>query len=76
MCMSVVAQGIEDRGERTDGGHGSEQDGSGAERLVAGDIEAGSGESGEALHEWVVLGCSGGAPGAEEVRPRWPLLVV
>ena len=41
MCMSGVTKGIEDRGERTDGGHDSEQDGSGAERLAASDIEAG-----------------------------------
>jgi hypothetical protein len=26
MCMSVVTQDIEDQGERTEGGHGSEQD--------------------------------------------------
>jgi hypothetical protein len=44
--MFGVTQGIEDRGERSDGGYGGEQDGSGAERLAAGDTEAGSGESG------------------------------
>jgi hypothetical protein len=68
MCMSGVTQGIEDQGERTDGGNGSEQDGSGAEWLAASDIEAGSGECGAVggqgpLHEWVILGLSRGEPG-------------
>lgn len=68
MCMSGVTQGIENRGERTDGGHRSEQDGSRAERLAAGEIEAGCGESAGAggeglLHGWMVLGVSGGEPG-------------
>jgi hypothetical protein len=45
---SSVTHGIEDQGERTDGDNDSEQDDSGAERLAAGDIEAGSGE-------WVVV---------------------
>ena len=68
MCMSVVSQGIENREERTGGGNGSKQDGSRAERLAPGDIEARSGESGgfggEALlHGWVVHGCSRGGPG-------------
>ena len=66
--MSIVTKGIDDRGERTNGGHGSEQDGSGTERLADGDIEAGSGggDSGMEglLHE------SSSVPGArsEEVR--------
>jgi hypothetical protein len=52
-----VTQGIEDQGERTDGAHDSEQDGSGAERLAASEIEGGSGE-------WVmVLRLSRGEPG-------------
>ena len=61
MCMFGVTQGIEDRGECGDGGYGSEQDRSRAERLAAGDIEAGSGDSrGEGLlHRWVLLGCLG-----------------
>lgn len=63
MCITGVTQGIEDRGERTDGGDDSEQDGYGVERLAASDIEAGSGECGDAggqglPHEWVVLGFS------------------
>jgi hypothetical protein len=33
---------IEDQGERTDGDNDREQDGSGAERLAAGDIEVGA----------------------------------
>jgi hypothetical protein len=45
---SSVTHGIEDQGERTDGDNDSEQDGTGAERLAAGDIEGGSGE-------WVVV---------------------
>jgi hypothetical protein len=44
MCMSGVTHGIEDRGERTDGDNDSEQDNSGAERLAASEIEAGSGD--------------------------------
>ena len=68
MCMSGVTQGIEDRGERTDGDNDSEQDGCGAERLAASDIEGGSGECGDAggqqlLHEWV----GSGFPGAGRV---------
>ena len=68
MGMSGVTQGIEDRGERTDGDNDSEQDGRGAERLAASDIEAGSGEYGEIggqalLHEWVTLGLSRRGPG-------------
>jgi len=68
MCMSGVTEGIEDQGERTDGGNDSEQDDSGAERLAASDIEAGGDECGEVgglglLHEWVVLGLSRGEPG-------------
>src|SRR5258708_36053523 len=43
MCMFGVTQGIEDRGERSDGGYGSEQDGSWAERLAASGIESGGG---------------------------------
>jgi hypothetical protein len=54
---SGVTQGIEDQGERTDGGNDSKQDGFGAEWLAASDIEAGSGE-------WVVvLRLSRGEPG-------------
>jgi hypothetical protein len=54
--MFVVTQRIEDGGERSDGGYGSEQDGSGAERLAAGDIEAGSGESGDSGGKWLLHG--------------------
>ena len=43
MRTSGVTQGIDDRGEDTDGGHDCEQDGSGTERLAASDIEMGSG---------------------------------
>jgi hypothetical protein len=65
---SGVTQGIEDQGERTDGGNDSEQDGSGAERLAASEIEAGSAECGEEggqglLHKWVVHRLSRGEPG-------------
>src|SRR3981189_3081329 len=67
MCMFGVTQGIEDRGERSDGGYGSEQDGSGAERLAAGDIEAGSAESGDAGWEGLLHGWSLGIPGANRV---------
>jgi hypothetical protein len=56
MCMFGVTQGVEDRGECGDGGYGSEQDGSGAERLAAGDIETGSGESGDAGGEGLLHG--------------------
>jgi hypothetical protein len=67
ICTSAVTQSIENRGERTDGDNDSEQDGCGAERLAASDIEVGSGECGAAglqgpLHEWVVLGFSRGEP--------------
>jgi hypothetical protein len=63
MCITGMTHGIEDRGEPTDGGNDSEQDGSGAERLPASDIEAGSSECGDAggqrlPREWVVLGFS------------------
>jgi hypothetical protein len=66
--MSGVTQGIEDRGERTDGDNDSEQDGCGAERLAASDIEAGSGGYGEIggqapLYERVALGLSRRGPG-------------
>jgi hypothetical protein len=79
--MFGVAQSIEDRGERSDGGYGSEQDGSGAKRLTAGDIETRRGERGDAgweglLHGWVVLDCSGGGSGRRRFRPGWPPLVV
>ena len=47
MRIPGVTQGIEDRGERTDGDNDGEQDGCGAERLAASDIEPGSGEYGE-----------------------------
>jgi hypothetical protein len=68
MCMCGVTLGIEDQGERTDGDDDSEQNGCGAERRAAGDIEVGSGEYGEIggqarLHEWVVLGLSRCGPG-------------
>ena len=68
MCTSGVTQGIEDRGERTEGDNDSEQDGCGTERLAASDIEAGSGEYGEIggqalLHEWGALGLSRRGPG-------------
>jgi hypothetical protein len=55
-CVSVVTQNIQDQGERTEGGHGSEQDGSGAERLAAGDIEAGSGERRDSGDEGLLHG--------------------
>ena len=68
MYMPGVTQGIKDRGERTDGDNDSEQDGCGAERLAASDIEAGSGEYGEIggqalLYEWVALGLCRRGPG-------------
>ena len=68
MWMPGVTQGIEDRRERTDGDNDSEQNGRGAERLAASDIEAGSGEyveiGGQALlHEWVTLGLCRRGPG-------------
>ncbi len=68
MYMSGVTQGIEDRGERTNGDDDSEQDGCGADRLAASDIEAGSGEYGEnagqpLLHEWGALGLCRRGPG-------------
>jgi hypothetical protein len=68
VCMSSMTQGIEDRGERTDGDNNSEQDGCGAQRLAASDIEAGSYEYGEIggqalLHEGVALGLSRRGPG-------------
>ena len=63
MRIPGVTQGIEDRGERTDGDNDSEQDGCGAERLAASDIEGGSGECGDAggrrlPREWVWVGFS------------------
>jgi hypothetical protein len=67
MCMFGVTQGMEDRGEHSDGGDGSEQDGSGAERLAADDIEAGGGESGDAGGEGWLHGWSLGVPGASRV---------
>jgi hypothetical protein len=80
MNMPVVTHGIEDRGERNDGGNGSEQNGFRTERLASGEIEARGGESGDLvglgpLHEWVVLGFPeasrvGGGPAG------WPPLVV
>src|SRR5580704_7994548 len=77
--MSVVTQGIEDRGEHSSSGYDSEKDGSRAERLAASDIEAGSGESGDAVAEGLLHGWSLGVPGRagpEEVRRGWPLLIV
>src|ERR1700723_668998 len=79
MGMFGVTQGIEDRGERGNGGHGSEQDGSWAERLAACDIEAGSGESGDAGGERLLHGSPWvfpGRTGAEEVRRGGPPLVL
>ena len=63
MCIPGVTQGIEDRGERSDGDNDSQQDGCGAERLAASDIEGGSGACGDAAgrrlpREWVLLGFS------------------
>jgi hypothetical protein len=63
--VSGVIQGIEDQGENARSYDGSKQDGSGAKRLAPGEIEAGSGESGDSagrgrLHGALVLGCSGG----------------
>ncbi len=69
MCMSGLPQGIEDRGECTDSDNNSEQNGCGAKRLAASDIEAWSvkqdGEIvGQALlREWVALGLSRRGPG-------------
>ena len=79
--MSSVTHGIEDQGERTDGEYDSEQDGSGAERLAAGDIEGGSGEWGPCL---MVLRLSRGEPDwrrsggvghtdSVDVLPFWPV---
>jgi hypothetical protein len=79
MCMSGVTKGIEDRGERNNGGNDSEQDGSGAEWLAAGDIEAGSGERRDAGEEGLLHDgprVFRGAAGSEEVRRGWPPLVV
>ena len=59
MCMSVVTQSIEHQGERTDGGKDREQNGCGAERLAAGDIEGGDAGGQGRLHEGMVLGFSG-----------------
>jgi hypothetical protein len=56
MYMSGVTQCKENRVERTDGGHGSEQDSSGAEWLAPSDIEAGSGESGDSGMEGLLHG--------------------
>ncbi len=63
MRRSGVTQGIEDRGERTDGDNDGEQDGCGAERLAASDIEGGSSECGDAdgrqlARVWVWVGFS------------------
>ena len=78
--MSGVTQGIEDCEERPNGGYGSEQDGSGAERLATRDVEAGSAEgrysSGQGLlHGWSSW-LSRGRAGSKEVRRDWPPLVV
>ena len=56
MCMCGVTQSIEDRGERSDGGYGSEQDGPGTEWLAVREVEAGSGESGDAGWEGLLHG--------------------
>jgi hypothetical protein len=56
--MSGVAQGIEDRRQRTDGNNDSQQDGRGAERLAPSDIEAGAAECGQ-----IALWRSRGGPG-------------
>src|SRR5215469_5938517 len=63
-----MTQGIENRRKRTNGGNDSEQDGSGAERLAAGDIEPGTCGCGDLdgqglLHEWMVLGVPGKSGG-------------
>jgi hypothetical protein len=72
MCMFGVTQGIEDRGERSDGGYGSEQDRPRAERLAAGDIEGGSGQSGDAGVEGLLHGWSLGVPRVGRVvKIRW-----
>ena len=66
MRPSWVTQRKEDRVKGTDGGHSSEQDRSGTERLAAGDIEARSGGSGDSgldgllLHGYAILERSGG----------------
>jgi hypothetical protein len=56
VCLFVVLQRIEDRGEGKDGGNGSEQDGSGAERLARSDVEAGGSESGSSGGEGLLHG--------------------
>jgi hypothetical protein len=63
MCIPGVTQAIEDRGERSDGDNDSQQDGCGAERLAASDIEGGTGACGDAggrrlPREWVWVGFS------------------
>ena len=68
MCVPGVTHSIEDRGERADGDNDSEQDGAGAERLAASDVEGGSSECGDAArqglpHEWVVLRFTRRKPG-------------
>ena len=60
MCVSIVTQTIKDQGERTDGGHHSEQDGSRAKRLASGEIEAGGGKTAGSggkglLHGWSLV---------------------
>jgi hypothetical protein len=45
VSTAIVAQGIEDRAERTGSSHDSNKDGSGTERLTPGDIETGSGNA-------------------------------
>jgi hypothetical protein len=47
MCSAAVTQGVEDRGQCTGGDNDCKQDGCGAERLAARDIEAGCTEYGE-----------------------------
>ena len=77
MRIAGVTQGIEDRGERTDGDNDSEQDGCGAERLAASDIEGGSGECGDAGGrqlpcEWVWARVFPARAESGEVRRGWP----
>ena len=56
--MSGVAQGIQHRGERTDGNHDSQQDRRGADLLAPSDIEAGAAQCGQ-----IALWRSWGGPG-------------
>jgi hypothetical protein len=57
MCVSVVLQGVEDRGEGNEGCDDGEQDGSGAEVVARSEIEAGGAESGNAGGEGLLHEC-------------------